>query len=198
MRQLRTCDFCGDEPTGVYEVLPASLAPTEAEQRRVALCADCRETLESVLEPLLARPDGAEPPSNPPARNPSTPATDPERNPVAEPKPARESEPAPERDASVEPDESEAGDEADADARRSEREAARREVRRTAPRGDRPPGYDKVLRLLQNREGAMKRDDLRALVTNAYGLGDDEFDAVVDAAVENGDLDEGRKGLRTT
>ncbi|WP_256546114.1 hypothetical protein [Halobellus inordinatus] len=55
MRQLRTCDFCGDDAAGVYEVLPPELSPTEAEQRRVVLCADCLETLEGVLDPLLAR-----------------------------------------------------------------------------------------------------------------------------------------------
>ena len=55
MRQLRTCDFCGDDAAGVYEVLPPELSPTEAEQRRVVLCTDCLETLEGVLDPLLAR-----------------------------------------------------------------------------------------------------------------------------------------------
>ncbi|SFR32090.1 hypothetical protein [Halogeometricum limi] len=55
MRQLRTCDFCGDDAVGIYEVLPAELSPTETEQRRVVLCADCSETLEGVLDPLLAR-----------------------------------------------------------------------------------------------------------------------------------------------
>jgi hypothetical protein len=55
MRQLRTCDFCGDDAAGVYEVLPPELSPTEAEQRRVILCADCAETLETVVDPLLDR-----------------------------------------------------------------------------------------------------------------------------------------------
>ncbi|MGQ4556510.1 hypothetical protein [Halobellus sp. GM3] len=55
MRQLRSCDFCGGAAAGVYEVLPPELSPTEAEQRRIVLCADCLETLEAVLDPLLAR-----------------------------------------------------------------------------------------------------------------------------------------------
>lgn len=55
MRQLRTCDFCGDDAAGIYEVLPAELSPTEAEQRRVVLCDDCFGTLETVVSPLLAR-----------------------------------------------------------------------------------------------------------------------------------------------
>ena len=55
MRQLRRCDFCGGDAAGVYEVLPPELDPTEAEQRRVVLCADCADTLETVVDPLLDR-----------------------------------------------------------------------------------------------------------------------------------------------
>jgi len=55
MRQLRSCDFCGGDAAGVYEVLPPELSPTDAEQRRVVLCADCAGTLETVVGPLLDR-----------------------------------------------------------------------------------------------------------------------------------------------
>ncbi|MFC6827163.1 hypothetical protein [Halopelagius fulvigenes] len=55
MRQLRSCDFCGADADGVYEVLPPELSPAEGEQRRVVLCGDCSSTLEAVLEPLLDR-----------------------------------------------------------------------------------------------------------------------------------------------
>ena len=55
MRQLRACDFCGDDALGAFEVVPPELSPTEAEQRRVVLCQACRATLEELLEPLLAR-----------------------------------------------------------------------------------------------------------------------------------------------
>ncbi len=55
MRQLRRCDFCSGDAAGVYEVLPPELDPTEAEQRRVVLCADCADTLETVVDPLLDR-----------------------------------------------------------------------------------------------------------------------------------------------
>ncbi|WP_144904764.1 ICP22 family protein [Halobellus captivus] len=55
MRQLRNCDFCGEDAAGIYEAIPPELSPTEAEQRRVVLCADCLETLETVVDPLLSR-----------------------------------------------------------------------------------------------------------------------------------------------
>lgn len=55
MRQLRSCDFCGADADGVYEVLPPELSPAEGEQRRVVLCGDCLDTLGTVVEPLLDR-----------------------------------------------------------------------------------------------------------------------------------------------
>lgn len=55
MRALRNCDFCDAESVGAFEVVPPELEPTEAEQRRVVLCRDCKNRLETLLEPLLAR-----------------------------------------------------------------------------------------------------------------------------------------------
>ncbi|APX97794.1 hypothetical protein [Natronorubrum daqingense] len=61
MRELRTCDFCGGDAAGTFEVLPPELEPTETEQRRVVLCAACKPTLEELLEPLLTRAGLGEP-----------------------------------------------------------------------------------------------------------------------------------------
>ncbi len=55
MRALRSCDFCDGEAVGTFEALPPELEPTETEQRRIVLCSDCRDQLEDLLEPLLAR-----------------------------------------------------------------------------------------------------------------------------------------------
>ncbi|WP_440772262.1 hypothetical protein [Natronorubrum sp. DTA28] len=55
MRALRSCDFCDAEAVGTFEVLPPELEPTETEQRRIVLCAGCRDQLEDLLEPLLVR-----------------------------------------------------------------------------------------------------------------------------------------------
>ncbi|ELY55058.1 hypothetical protein [Natronolimnohabitans innermongolicus] len=55
MRELRTCDFCGADAVGTFEIVPPELEPTEAEQRRVVLCPDCKGTLRDLLEPLLDR-----------------------------------------------------------------------------------------------------------------------------------------------
>ncbi|RZH68849.1 hypothetical protein [Natrinema altunense] len=55
MRELRSCDFCGAEAIGAFEIVPPELEPTETEQRRVVPCRDCKDRLETLLEPLLAR-----------------------------------------------------------------------------------------------------------------------------------------------
>ncbi|WP_207586614.1 hypothetical protein [Halomontanus rarus] len=55
MRELRSCDFCGGDAAGTFEIVPPQLEPTEAEQRRVVLCEACKARLEALLEPLLAR-----------------------------------------------------------------------------------------------------------------------------------------------
>lgn len=57
MRELRTCDFCGTDDASMFEILPPELEPTEAEQRRVLLCGDCKVLLAELLEPLFDRID---------------------------------------------------------------------------------------------------------------------------------------------
>ncbi|WP_313692555.1 hypothetical protein [Halorarum halobium] len=54
MREL-DCDFCGTRAAGAFEVVPAELDPTPEEQVRVVLCENCRDTLDAVTAPLLAR-----------------------------------------------------------------------------------------------------------------------------------------------
>jgi len=44
----------------------------------------------------------------------------------------------------------------------------------------------KVMRLLQNREFPVDREEIRAVAVNAYDMSESQFDAVVDAAVDRG------------
>lgn len=55
MRELRTCDFCAGDAVGTFAIVPPELEPTEAEQRRVVCCSECKDRLEDLLEPLLVR-----------------------------------------------------------------------------------------------------------------------------------------------
>lgn len=189
MRQLDSCDFCGDTPEGVFEVVPASVA---GDARRLALCADCRETLESVTEPLLAAAESVETPDSSPSSTAD--ATEPTDSPAGD----GSADTAGGQHADVASGESTAsGDDAVTigDAESSHRQRDDGDADEEPER--KPPGYAQVVRLLQNRDGAMPREDLRALATNAYDLGEREFEEAVTAAVENGDLQETSDGLRT-
>ncbi|MBX0323961.1 hypothetical protein EGH21_13060 [Halomicroarcula sp. F13] len=46
--------------------------------------------------------------------------------------------------------------------------------------------YSKVMRLLQNRQLPVDRDEIRAVAVNAYDIEPEEFDAIIDAAVDRG------------
>lgn len=59
MRPLRTCDFCDADALGTFDVVPPELEPTEAERRRAVLCQSCKQRLEVLLEPLVARASAA-------------------------------------------------------------------------------------------------------------------------------------------
>jgi hypothetical protein len=62
MVDLDACYFCGDigETLRRHDVLPAAVAPSEAEQRTVVLCHRCHRKLRAVVEPLVEALDGQE------------------------------------------------------------------------------------------------------------------------------------------
>ncbi|MFC3959642.1 hypothetical protein [Halovivax cerinus] len=275
MHQLRTCDFCGDDAAGTFEIVPPELNPTEAEQRRIVLCTDCKPTLEELVQPLLARASAestAETDAAQPVENPAQPAED-----AAQPAHATRTATGAERQgtdaeggrASTEyTDEADGGDDEatvdetgsgghepettensgtpgidrDRDAaepvvtpdrpdrstgtsegvaiqpdgasrERDDRESAATgtdtddssptdvasaTAARTgeATSGSAPRAYGKVLRLLQNRELPMARADVEALAAGAYDLEDHQVEAVVDYAIEQGDLVEDGRNVR--
>ena len=50
--------------------------------------------------------------------------------------------------------------------------------------------YNKVMRLLQSREFPVERAEIHEIATSAYQVSDREFDAIIDAAIERGLIDE--------
>lgn len=72
MREVRSCDFCGEDAAGAYEVVPAGTGVT-AEARRMLLCDGCRDRLAAVVDPLLdALGDSDGFPTAPPAEGSPT------------------------------------------------------------------------------------------------------------------------------
>lgn len=53
-----------------------------------------------------------------------------------------------------------------------------------------PSGYNRVMRLLRNRELPMDRTDAESLVAGAYDLEGHEVDAIIEFAVRTGELEE--------
>jgi len=206
MRQVDACDFCGDAPDGVFEVVPAAVPDGPV---RLALCADCRTTLETVVDPLLAADasdqtagETATADSRSGGAEPVTRSTDGEPGPASGSVSDGAADAAPNAPTGMrdspdqgEPSEDTAGGSPDES---GDDGGITIEQQGGDTPAERPDGYAQVLRLLENRNGGMPRGDLRALATNAYDLTDRTFEAAVDAAVENGDVEEGADGLRRT
>jgi hypothetical protein len=224
MRQLRTCDFCDAEAVGAFEIVPPELEPTEAERRRVVACPDCRDRLETLLEPLLARiagdaagdgrsegsgADGSTPDRSAPAEENAPAAgdeSDPDPDTPSEPTVLEDGvtfEPEDRTDDAADEDESVVDDgtaaESGAEPDSSERTEAADEStgdEGTAPTTGSPPAYGKVVRLLRNREFPMERSAVENLAAGAYDLENHEAAAIVDHAVENDEFVEKRGILR--
>jgi hypothetical protein len=197
MRQVDTCDFCGEASEGVFEVVPAAVPDGPV---RLALCADCQRTLETVVDPLLdadageagggAVGDSQRDDTGAAGESADSTTTAPESGPETD----------------VVQSETDASSD-DTDAARTETDAGSAEaaddgITIEEPSGgtpvERPDGYAQVLRLLENRDDGMPRSDLRSLATNAYDLADASFEAAVEAAIENGDVEDTANGLRRT
>lgn len=213
MRQVDACDFCGDAPEGVFEVVPAAVPDGPV---RLALCADCQRTLETVVEPLLDARDADDNGSEDARTGDSTAAAEPASGSATardsrDERPAAAAASSDARDASDAPesgddttaterDDGDAGgdgDDTDSDDDDDD-DGVTIEASSSEPPAERPDGYAQVLRLLENRDGGMPRSDLRSLATNAYDLTDASFEAAVEAAVENGDVEDTAGGLRRT
>lgn len=162
MRQVRTCDFCGDDASGLYEPLPASVP----DGPRMLLCDGCRDRLGSVVDPLVAQLEGGTAERSPTDRadGGSRPADEPEgttddaTSPASPPTSVSES-----RDASG---------------------------RSQGDRAGTPRNYRKVMRFLENRQLPMERTEAVAFVSDAYDLEEGAVEEALDHAVEYGRLRE--------
>ncbi|WEL27180.1 hypothetical protein [Haloferax volcanii] len=213
MRELRTCDFCGTDAVGVFEVLPPALTPAD-DQRRVVLCEHCEETLSEVIAPLLSRLGvDADVDVADDARAETGASAAPERtasgsvgaaasvdvNPVdpapTPPEPADHDSPDEGDDAGSPGDDANdndgVDDEAEAKTEAENEPSASAADEQPRPdgesgRGEEPPKFRKVIRILQNREFPVERAEVEALASGAYDLDDDEVADIFDYAIERG------------
>ncbi|MFK5605681.1 hypothetical protein [Haloferax volcanii] len=213
MRELRTCDFCGTDAVGVFEVLPPALTPAD-DQRRVVLCEHCEETLSEVIAPLLSRlgvdadvdvaddaraetgasaaPERTTSGSGGEAASVDVNAVDPAPTP---PEPADHDSPDEGDDAGSPGDDANdndgVDDEAEVETEAENEPSASAADEQPRPdgesgRGEEPPKFRKVIRILQNREFPVERAEVEALASGAYDLDDDEVADIFDYAIERG------------
>ena len=202
MHPLQCCDFCDGDALGTFEALPPELEPTDAEQRRLVLCGECKDRLEDVLEPLFARL-GVDQPGDEPAERTATAITigTDESDGSADPrKPGVDSSDPDAAEGLALEDSEERSDSSHAEEPLSAGETSEKEGGETDDELEetaRPPrAYAKVMRLLRNREFPMERAAVESLAAGAYDLEAHEAAAIVDYAIDDGELLEDGGTLR--
>lgn len=200
MDRLSSCYFCGgalDVSLSEYPVVPKELQSGD-EGPTVVLCPTCRRKLGGVIETVVAATDGpgsgtdagesadasafefeAEETDAGDSDAPDDPG---ETSDLRTP-----SEGHPAADAGASPDPGETSDlrtpsegEPEAGEVSTDLGEEAAEAKPTMTRLE----YNKVMRLLQNRPFPVDRGEIREVATSAYDIAPEEFDAVVDAAVE--------------
>lgn len=201
MREVRTCDFCGADGRGVYEVLP----PEIDGGRRMILCPPCKDRLEGIVAPLLDRLDADGGVTHPRAERvrggEGAQSNERHRERAASADPTPEGEPDAVADtdtnatAVADSGVAETVDEADTGGTEveeavdavtddaPEQTAASETIAREAAI---PPAYRKVVRFLRNREFPMDRGEAEALAAGAYGLDDEVVHRIVEHAIAEG------------
>lgn len=195
MRALRSCDFCGEQAVGTFEIVPEELDPTEAERRRAVLCASCKERLGTLIEPLLDHATDGQPNAESTSdtgvteESPDDSGTDggligaESGGPLLGGPDESESEPAPSDQTTAEDDEEGAADGQDSTAgsQTPDQDDSSRSQ-------SRPDNYGKVLRLLRNREFPMTREEVVTIATSAYQLDARNVQTIIDESVERGEF----------
>lgn len=207
MRALRSCDFCGEQAVGTFEVVPEELDPTEAERRRVMLCESCRDTLQTLIEPLIERAEGTTDGGREPQATPESGAASSRAETATDEDSTNDLiESSADEDGSLlggkaeeSPDNSGSDDAADADAEAStapDSEDTSTESDTSSQTGqssetvksDKPDNYGQVLRLLRNREFPMTREEVVTIATSAYQLDARNVQSVIDEAIDRGEF----------
>lgn len=157
MDQLASCYFCGgalDVSLSEYPVIPKEFRAEGDENKTVVLCGTCRKKLAKIVENVVAA-TAAEPDERAETTTEDTLFEEGIDGPES-------SDPVDTSGATATPTSDGVDD---------------------GPTMTRLE-YNKVMRLLKNREFPVDRMEIRDVATNAYQISPDEFDAVIDAAIE--------------
>jgi len=189
MREVRTCDFCGADATGVYEPLPSSMVP---DGPRMLLCDGCRDRLGTVIDPLLDHLDadgagigadsddtrsGSATDSAVTLRSDDGPSSSSNTGDGTAAGGSGSSGPGSTRSPG-----SAAGGTDDVEVTPGGRSPSKRSTV--------PKGYRKVMRFLENRELPMPREEAETLAAGAYDLDEGGVSDAIDHAIKHDRLTE--------
>lgn len=175
MADLAACYFCGAALDDALQTVRLGNGPT------LTICRSCREKLERVLDAVDAGSvaDATETPS-------------PDR--ISESRTKTDDAPGPGAD---EPDGTDPSDDEpgspEAEASPASSRGATTDEDRAVVAGDQDVSaleYNKVMRMLKNREFPVDRDEFVAVAANAYQVSYTDCDRVIDAAIDQGLLGE--------
>ncbi|SEO61038.1 hypothetical protein SAMN04487948_103481 [Halogranum amylolyticum] len=196
MREVQSCDFCGDDAVGTFEVVPDDLFSSDTDQRRVALCDHCRTTLEGVLEPFIRRDADAvvndeaadAEPTVSTTEADETGADDADRSSTsaAVDPTARAEGIAIGREGDSETVEGGETDESDPLSTDDGVGVVDEDADEASEIGEEPDQFRTVMRLLSNREFPVDRAAFEELTAGAYELEDEHVARIVDHAVDRG------------
>ncbi|KAB7513475.1 hypothetical protein [Halosegnis rubeus] len=177
MREVAGCDFCGEPPTGTFDVLPAKYDP-DGDGKRMVLCSHCRDALASILDPLLDAKTAAD---VEPGREDVTTRT-------AEPSDtALDGDPEPTVPDAEEGEETET-EAVDAETSWEESESGASDATAESTRTAVPSGYRKVVRFLDGRELPIPRADAVEMAAGAYDLAESQVEEILEEADARGRL----------
>lgn len=208
MRALRSCDFCGEQAVGTFEVIPEELEPTESERRRVILCESCKETVQQLIEPLVERAGGTADSEEDSSKNAGTTEAGSAENDAesTDSETANLIESSTDDDGSLLGESDDEDDAADSEASGTENDGEDGDAESSSSssntqttqnvKSERPDNYGQVLRLLRNREFPMSREEVVTIATSAYQLKPRNVQAIIDEAVDRGEFVESNGQLQ--
>lgn len=206
------CGASLDVSLSEYPVVPKQFHPDESEQQTVVLCPTCRRKLATVVESVVAAAEsdqstgtqrvdeddqsnlmdesGIDAQLDPMDLSDANESDDSELLDGIGDDDAR-NRPEPDRNEieSTAPSSNDRGEDDGPESETASSNAGNTADAESDANADSDPGltrleYNKVMRLLQNREFPVDRRGFREVATSAYDIGNEQFDAIIDAAIE--------------
>ncbi|MFB6224556.1 MAG: hypothetical protein ABEH86_12910 [Haloarcula sp.] len=213
MDQLSSCYFCGgalDVSLSEYPIIPKTVEPDAEKQGTVILCSTCREKLATIVGPVVeaAKADATDTAvaAGDAGATESPGLLDDSGTPAVDEPTTTDSVVAPTDDESLLGDDAATVDEQAPLDQTHEQSSSSAQSAETADSSPQPDAtettdvdtsddtsddpsltrleYNKVMRLLQNRELPVDRGAIREVAVNAYDIESEQFDTIIDAAIE--------------